>query len=928
MMYTSPQPVADLPGDRPLADAFISYSRIDLAFALRLEAALIAAGQTVWLDKNDIPAAAPWLPEVQSGIDSADNFLFILSPDSVASGPCMEELAHAITNGKRLVPICYRKPDQSTVPTALAPINYIFFDESVDFDAALKTLIAAMHTDLAWVRSHTRLQVRALEWQAKNGDKSYLLGGSDLKDAESWLARAASQPIKPTDLQSQYILASRTAATRAQRRNLTIAIGVAVVASALAVVAVIQYFAAKRETVVADKATKTAVEQRQEADRQRAEAERQRDAAEHETKIATSGRLAATAISLKDTQFDLGSLLSLEAARLEPTFDTLNAQVTLFESSPDLITYLRQPGAQTSFIDSIAFTRDGKRFATSTDEGVITLWDARTRRPVATLPKPPKPSDAFQIAFSPDGSTLAVAYYYDAGGVQLWNVAGPHPARIQPVATLQPDSLCCVAFHPTGKLVATGGVGGVQIWTLPQLQPIRTQPKQSIDAPVVQGLAFSPKDPLLLAYTVGGVIRLENAVTGQSRGEIRLPTPPGASIDAATFGQIAFSPDGSLIVAGPRSGGTLGVWKLEARGDSYTGSLRDTLTLGDNGIPMGIAFRPDGKELVAISNHGAMRKWDTGSLKLLRDYSPTLAVDIRSLAFTRDGGQIFAGLNSGIMLLWSDSDLTLRPVDKSQYPSNPAAAFNLDSPSATSQPWIIAPASPNTAARITPGGVEVRTHGRTSTLPGSPQSATHLAISSDGHFVAASSDQSRALWDISQPAPRSIPFAGKDNITFALAFSPSGNRLATAEYTGLYLWDAGTGKLIGENVEPNRTAAVNLAFSPDGSRIALVLNGGEVLLIDAATQRLLGTHVFAGTENFGSDPSAVAFSKDGRSLFIRNGSDHTVFQWDADPKSWAARACRVANRNLSLDEWKRYIGDTIPYHRTCPQFPDGEGVHP
>ena len=84
-MYTSPQPVADLPGDRPLADAFISYSRIDLAFALRLEAALIAAGQTVWLDKNDIPAAAPWLPEVQSGIDSADNFVFILSPDSVCS---------------------------------------------------------------------------------------------------------------------------------------------------------------------------------------------------------------------------------------------------------------------------------------------------------------------------------------------------------------------------------------------------------------------------------------------------------------------------------------------------------------------------------------------------------------------------------------------------------------------------------------------------------------------------------------------------------------------------------------------------------------------------------------------------------------------------------------------------------------------------
>ena len=102
----------------------------------------------MWLDKNDIPAAAPWLPEVQSGIDSADNFIFILSPDSVRSDPCMQELAHAITNGKRLIPICYRKPDQATVPVALAPINYIFFNETADFDASLATLVAAMHTDL------------------------------------------------------------------------------------------------------------------------------------------------------------------------------------------------------------------------------------------------------------------------------------------------------------------------------------------------------------------------------------------------------------------------------------------------------------------------------------------------------------------------------------------------------------------------------------------------------------------------------------------------------------------------------------------------------------------------------------------------------------------------------------------------------------
>jgi hypothetical protein len=44
------------------------------------------------------------------------------------------------------------------------------------------------------------------------------------------------------------------------------------------------------------------------------------------------------------------------------------------------------------------------------------------------------------------------------------------------------------------------------------------------------------------------------------------------------------------------------------------------------------------------------------------------------------------------------------------------------------------------------------------------------------------------------------------------------------------------------------------------------------------------------------------------------------------PDFWIARTCSMANRNLSLDEWHTYIGPGIPYRRTCPNLPDGEGV--
>jgi hypothetical protein len=48
--------------------------------------------------------------------------------------------------------------------------------------------------------------------------------------------------------------------------------------------------------------------------------------------------------------------------------------------------------------------------------------------------------------------------------------------------------------------------------------------------------------------------------------------------------------------------------------------------------------------------------------------------------------------------------------------------------------------------------------------------------------------------------------------------------------------------------------------------------------------------------------------------------------WDVDPSSWETKASRRAGRNLSLAEWKKYIGPDTPYRLTSPEFPPGEGV--
>jgi hypothetical protein len=222
-----------------LNDLFISYSRKNAEFVRRLHGALSAQQRDIWADFEDIPLTADWWREITQGIESANVFAFIITPDSLESPICNLEVAHAISLNKRIVPIMRVKTDEVAPHAALAArtldqntqallagrnineiartnwqtltrLNWLFFDDDSKFDANIATLGQVIDTDLAHVRTHTQTLVRARQWAERQHDPSFLLNGTELKEAEAFLANMGTKQPLPTPLHLEFIGYSRT----------------------------------------------------------------------------------------------------------------------------------------------------------------------------------------------------------------------------------------------------------------------------------------------------------------------------------------------------------------------------------------------------------------------------------------------------------------------------------------------------------------------------------------------------------------------------------------------------------------------------------------------------------------------------------------------------------------------------------------------
>ena len=369
-----------------MADVFISYSRADGAFVRELHTFLTGNGKDVWVDWEDIPPASRWEEDINDSIDSAESFVFVISRNSLASKYSLDELRHAGERGKRIVPIACDGADPEQAPEGLRQLNWVWCRPDDDRPAAFAKVLDALDTDLAWAEVHTRLLVRAVEWDERR-DSSLLLRGRDLEDAQEQLAANAGKEPVPTELQRAYVLASRRTSTRRQRVILASVSLALVVSVSLGVVALLQ-----------------------------------RNLANERAEIARSQASAAQAVAALDSA--PADALE-EAVDAMETHRTPEARVALRRALlANPVAYAIGSDSESDAgarLDALSFSDDRQQLVGLTPDDVLHVWRSTTGRPAAS---------ARATTFALQGPVLVTARGRVARALQLPTGAELHTLRV------------------------------------------------------------------------------------------------------------------------------------------------------------------------------------------------------------------------------------------------------------------------------------------------------------------------------------------------------------------------------------------------------------------------------------------------------------------------------------------------------------------
>jgi WD40 repeat protein/class 3 adenylate cyclase len=608
------------------------------------------------------------------------------------------------------------------------------------------------------------------------------------------------------------------------------------------------------------------------------------------TPSATTGQAAVGTIDL----FDAVSMAKLHSFKLSDTF--LNHPTGIEDPvlvSPD--------GRYVSFAFDLTDPNTGADQHTYVDSWSVTNGAFRELA---------LPSVGMNAAVFLPGDRLLVAT--DSAVV---TVDGPSMREIASIPLQLGGS--SVAISPDGKRLAlSSGAPTFTIWDLTAHPPQATTPAVSPSAGI-NSMQFTPDGKYLVTASSDQTAGVWDAGSGALAA--RLTGLPSGLL------ALSISPDGSTLYTASSDGGVIFQWDLSgARGFGRPFHFQAIALPPTSNFFFGtpaLAVSPDGSRFAVRTAPGQVGIWSVATLREVNSFSIAGGAESQALGWFRTG-VLAVGVDGGVQL------------------------------------WHLAPVP----ARLL-------------TLTGVKGTVKGVAVSPDGRYVAAvtyvrqpasSPDGWLGVWDAGSGRLLSTFHLGADGRT--VAFSPDAPLLVTAmgnnqavvfdyihgrvvrmlkalvhDTTGLgapssvegltffangdllmgedagvvQTWDPRTGRPLQHPIQADQTAVASLAVLPDQSAFVTTSASGDLKLWDSESLQQFGS-TFPGTLGVWS---TAAVTPDGKNLVVVY-ADGSGFVWPLALSAWMDHACAVAHRNLTQEEWSRFVANQ-PYQRTCPNLPSG-----
>ena len=292
------------------------------------------------------------------------------------------------------------------------------------------------------------------------------------------------------------------------------------------------------------------------------------------------------------------------------------------------------PGlGHTGPVQDVAFSPDGATLASASYDNTVKLWNLQTGALLRMLEG--HSHYVYSVAFSPDGATLASASYDNT--VKLWNLQTGALLR-----TLEGHShhVYSVSFSPDrATLVSASEDRTVKLWRVNDGSLLRTLQRH---ASAVYSVAFSPDGVILASASGDKTVKLCRVSDGALLRTISAYNSGGCQC-------IAWSPDGPIIATGGYdTGGNPYHYRVKLW-NPHTGALLHTLE-GHTSSIYSVAFSPDGATLASASNDKTICLWNPATGQHLRTIAGHTRVN--SVAFSPDNRLLASGSQDNTAKLW------------------------------------------------------------------------------------------------------------------------------------------------------------------------------------------------------------------------------------------------------------------------------------